>query len=91
MSKHQIQAECGESDAGRVGRTCPREAKFSGSNGDREKLTFPVQLTMSRIGNRILLIHTLSSGIIVSDYDHTYIQTHNAGRPGGSVGNLETF
>ena len=28
-----------------------RETKFSGANGDRERFIFPVQLTMSRIGN----------------------------------------
>ena len=28
-----------------------RETKFSGGNGDREILIFPVQLTTSRIGN----------------------------------------
>ena len=28
-----------------------REAKFSGTHGDRGILFFPVQLTMSRIGN----------------------------------------
>ena len=28
-----------------------RETEFSGANGDREILIFPVQLTASRIGN----------------------------------------
>ena len=36
-----------------------RETKFSGANGDREMFVFPVQLTMSRIGNLTRLIHTL--------------------------------
>ena len=36
-----------------------RETKFSGANGDREKLIFPVQLTTSRIGNLTQLIHIL--------------------------------
>ena len=37
----------------------PRETKFSGATGDREISVFPVQLTTSRIGNHIRLIHTL--------------------------------
>ena len=28
------------------------ETKFSGANGDKESIIFPVQLTMSRIGKR---------------------------------------
>ena len=36
-----------------------RETKFSGANGDREILFFPVQLTTSRIGNLTRLIHNL--------------------------------
>ena len=36
-----------------------RETKFSGANGDRGKFIFPVQLTMSRIGNFTRLTHTL--------------------------------
>ena len=36
-----------------------REIKFSRANGDREKNVFPVQLTMSRIGNLTRSIHTL--------------------------------
>ena len=36
------------------------ETKFSGANGDREILIFPVQLTTSRIGNLTRLIHTLA-------------------------------
>ena len=37
-----------------------RETKFSGANGDREILFFPVQLTTRRIGNLTRLIHTLA-------------------------------
>ena len=33
--------------------------RFLDANGDRENVIFPVQLTMSRIGNLIRLIHTL--------------------------------
>ena len=54
VSKHQIQPEYGDeqADAGRDSRTrLARKTKFSGANGDREKLFFPVQLTTSRIGN----------------------------------------
>ena len=36
------------------------ETKFTGqANGDRGKNSFPVQLTMSRIGNQTRFIHTL--------------------------------
>ena len=35
------------------------ETKFSGANGDREKIISLVQLTMSRIANLTQLIHTL--------------------------------
>ena len=42
-----------------MGRPNPsRETKFSGANGDREILIFPVQLTASRIGNLTRLIYT---------------------------------
>ena len=46
---------------GGAGRPNPsRETKFSGANGDREILIFPVQLTTSRIiGNVTGLIHIL--------------------------------
>ena len=51
-----------------MGRLNPsRETKFSGTHGDRE-IFFPVQLTTSRIGNLIRLIHTLLDVIII----HTY-------------------
>ena len=43
-----------------------REAKFSGTYGDRGIFIFPVQLTTSRIGNLIRLIYTLLN-------DHKYI------------------
>ena len=36
-----------------------RKTKFSGANGDREKICSSLQLTMSRIGNLTRLIHTL--------------------------------
>ena len=37
-----------------------RETKVSGANRDREIFIFPVQLTMSRIGDLTRLIHTLA-------------------------------
>ena len=37
-----------------------RETKVSGANRDREIFVFPVQLTMSRIGDLTRLIHTLA-------------------------------
>ena len=36
-----------------------REAKFSGTHGDRGIFIFPVQLTTGRIGNLTRLIHPL--------------------------------
>ena len=52
VSKHQIQPEYGDEQAGGTGLPNPsRETKFSGANGDREIFIFPVQLTRSRIGN----------------------------------------
>ena len=45
-----------------------RETKFSGANGDRGILIFPVQLTTSRIDNLTRLILT-----IATYDDHTYI------------------
>ena len=47
-----------------------RETKFSGANGDREKIFFSVQLTTNKIGNLTRLILTLA----ICD-DHTYINT----------------
>ena len=48
-----------------------RETKFSGANADREILTFPVQLTTSRIGNLTRLIHTLATCVT-----NTYCMLH---------------
>ena len=43
-----------------MGRLNPsRETTFSGANGYREIFIFPIQLTMSRIGNLTRSIHTL--------------------------------
>ena len=69
ISKHQIQPEYGDEQAGagRDGRT--RETKFSDVNGDREIFIFPVQLTTSRIGNHTRLILTLAKCLAM----HTYI------------------
>ena len=52
------------------------ETKFSGANGDREILIFPVQLTTNRIGNLIRLIHTLAMSVTIHAYIHTYIHTN---------------
>ena len=64
VSKHQLQPEYGDemSRLTRDGTGRPnlsRVTKFSGTNGDREKICFPVQLTTIRIGNHTRLIHTL--------------------------------
>ena len=51
-----------------------RDQILSGANGGRGILIFPVQLqlTTSRIGNLIRLIHTLA----ICDDDLTYIHVH---------------
>ena len=74
VSKHQIQPEYGgECGLTRDGTTLPnpsRETKFSGTNGDRENIIFPLfcRLTTNRmIGNLTRLIPTLA----ICD-DHTY-------------------
>ena len=61
VSKHQIQPDMEMSRLTRDGTaksSC--ETKLSGVNGDREKNSFPVQLTTSRIGNLTRLIYTLA-------------------------------
>ena len=70
MSKHQIHPEYGEeqTDAGRDGRT-RLATKFSGANGYREILIFPVQLTTSITGNLTRLIYT-NSAICDGHKDH---------------------
>ena len=58
-TRFSLSTENENADAGRKSRTRLRETKFSGANGDRELLIFPVQLTTSSIGNLPRLIHTL--------------------------------
>ena len=54
-----------------MGRPDPsRETKFSGANGEREMLIFPVQLNTSRIGHLTRSIHTLLYVTTI----HTYMQ-----------------
>ena len=61
VSKHQIQPEYGDEQAGAGWDPNPsRETKFSGANADREIFIFPVQLTTSRVGNLTRLIHILA-------------------------------
>ena len=65
-----------QADAGRdgTGRLNPsRETKFSDSNGDREMLIFPVELTTNSIGNLTRLIHTLLYVMTIHTCIHTYI------------------
>ena len=60
-----------QADAGRDGFGPSRETKLSGANGDREILTFSVQLTTSRIGNLtrlvLLLLYVMTRREQVSD------------------------
>ena len=55
----------------------PDPSRRERGQGNREMSIFPVQLTTNRIGNLTRLVRTLLCVMII--------------RPGGSVGNLETF
>ena len=57
--RFSLSVENEQADAGRDGQTRLATTKFSGTNGDREISTFPVQLTTSRIDNLTRLIYTL--------------------------------
>ena len=58
ITRFSLSVEIEQADAGRDGRTRLAETKFSGANGDKEMLfIFPVQLTTSRVGSLIRLIH----------------------------------
>ena len=52
------------------------DTKFSGANGDREILNFPIQLTTSRIGNLARLIHTLLYVMTIHTYIHSHVFKH---------------
>ena len=49
--------------------------QFSGANGDRKILIFPVQLTTGRVGNLTRLIHTHAVSYMST---HTFIHTLRA-------------
>ena len=70
MSKHHIQPECGEYAGWRgAGRPNPsREAKFSGTNGDRGIYIFLVQLITGKIGNLTRLVHTLLHAMAIQTH-----------------------
>ena len=55
-TRFSLSVENEQADAGLPNPS--RETKFSGANGDRKKIIFPVQLTTSRIGNLTRLIST---------------------------------
>ena len=74
VSKHQVQPEYRDEQADGTGLPNPsRETKFSGANGDRENIFFPVQLTTNRIGNLARLIYNLLYVMTI----HTYIHKHS--------------
>ena len=79
VSKHQIQPGYGneQADAGRDYQTPSRETNFSGANGDRQKLLFPVQLPTRRIGNLTHLIHTFAR---CDDHTHHFRNVSDEGR-----------
>ena len=72
LSKHLIQPEDGDEQAGagRDCRTCLARPMSQARMGTGEYSLFPVQLTMSRVGNLTRLIHILA----VCD-DGTHIHT----------------
>ena len=53
-----------------------RETKISGTNADRGIVIFPVQLTMSRLGNLTRLTHTLAICVTMYTYIHKHTHTH---------------
>ena len=60
--------------------------KFSGANGDSEKIIFPVQLTTRGIGNLTRLIHTLAMCVCVffpSILDIKFVGRTSRGHTGG--------
>ena len=63
VSRHQIQlnlsAEKDQAGAGRDRRTCLERQNSQARTRTGKNMFFPVQLTLSRIGNHIRLIHTL--------------------------------
>ena len=79
VCKHQIQSGYGneQADAGRDSQTPSRETKFSGANGVRQKLHFPVRLPTRRIGNLTSLIHTLAR---CDDHKHHNRNVSDEGR-----------
>ena len=70
VSRHRIQPNYGDDEQTDAGRDCKirlARPNSSGANGDREISIFPVQLTTSRIGDLIRLIHILA----IHMRDHT--------------------
>ena len=49
----------------RTAEPAPRETKFLGANGDREKLVLSVQLITDSIDNYTLLVHTLLEALTI--------------------------
>ena len=75
-SKHQVQPDIEMSRLTRDGTADPsHEIKFSGVNGDREVLTFPVQLTTSKIGNLTRLILLLLYVMTIQNAIQAYTTT----------------
>ena len=64
-----LKVENEQADAVRDGQTCLARPNTPAQTGTGEKKVFPVQLTMSRIGNHSRLIHTL-----------LYVMTNNYSR-----------
>ena len=77
MSKNEIQPTCGESAASHMTERpkLPCKAKFSGANGDSEKIIFPVQPTTSRKWRPSRSMpHNLLNAVTM----HYYMHTHNS-------------
>ena len=74
ISRFSLSMEMSRLTRGGTAEPASRETKFSGANGDREILIFPVQLITSRVGSNLTrLMHTL----LYLRTIHTYIDTIN--------------
>ena len=75
VSKHPIQPEYGDeqADAGREGRTSLARPNSQARTRTGKYSFFPVQLTMSRVGNFTRLILTLAICVTI----HSYVSVQN--------------
>ena len=81
-----------KNDAGRNGRTRLARPHSQARTGTGEITFFPVQLTTSRVDWQHYSVDPYAMYITCDDHAESIVSNvWLAGRPGGSVGNLETF